>query len=649
MKKLVCITILALSILGFSSTVFATTTQEIVHQENLPLLQFPVFSDIHICSKMQPLWNGTSCDESQSAKFKNALLDLNTISPRYQAIATVGDITNQGLDVQYEEFMSILNNRNYTPLGVERIITMGNHEFFEPLYWSNPDLTDEILVDRFIKNTGVPNVYYDKWVEDYHFIVLGNESLGINDSPIFSEEQYNWLEQTLAINEDPRKPIFVFLHQPISGTVFGSDFYGGGLDNRLKGILEKYPQVILFSGHSHYLLNHPRTVYQDGFTMVNTGALQYMYYDGGYVAGSQGLLVSVYQDKVIVKARDFTKRDWIGEYEIKVPFAKTHVDQEPPWFTSDATITVTTTSTTASLELSKASDNSLVERYDILANGEKIKSEYVQFWKDLETSNIPIKLTNLEHDTEYKVEVIAVDGWKNESLPLTVTFKTEKYSGWVKSDGSWYYYDPETGVKNVGWVFDQNYWYYLDQEGRMQTGWITVNSKRYFLDSTGAMKTGWIETDGKWFYFHKDGWMQTGWVLDGSNWYYLNGNGVMQTGWLQEGSNWYYLSSNGAMSTGWVKDGSAWYYLNKKGVMQTGWIKEGIDWYYLNKSGAMQTGWIQLGSAWYFFDNVGVMKTGWVSLSKGWYYMNETGAMQTGWVLLDGVWYYFNDAGLWVG
>ncbi|THE12296.1 hypothetical protein E1I69_11375 [Bacillus timonensis] len=706
MKRIACLTILLLSFLMVSTTVLANTDtdeqitadEEVIEEndtiisEDTPLLQFPVISDIHICSKQQPVWNGTYCDGSQSVKFINALNDFKNLAPDYQAIVTNGDITNQGLEVQYQEFMSILNNPGYIAPSVEKVITMGNHEFYEPRYWPKPGLTDELLVRRYIQNTGVPNVYYDRWIKDYHFIVLGNEKSSQNNYALLSETQYKWLEETLPIQADPSKPIFVFLHQPIDGTVYGSDKWGGGLrDGRLTNILKKYPQVILFTGHSHYFLNHPRTVYQDGFTMVNTGAVEYLYYDGGAVRGqSQGILVNVYNDKVEIKARDFTKKAWIGEYDFKVPFEKTVFDNEPPVFDTNAKVTVSgITQTKAIIEWDKATDNSLVERYDIKLNGKIIKSEYLEFWKGPSKSRFSLTLDDLEDNTEYQVEISAVDGWKNRTVkPLTLTFKTDKFSGWVVRSGEWYYYDPTSGDEKEGWFKYNNQWYFLDQDGKMETGWITFNGKRYFLDSTGIMQTGWVKTEGKWYYLNQDGSIKTGWFLSGDYWYYLDQNGkmetgwttvngkryfldssgVMKTGWIQTAGKWYYLNQDGSMKMGWFLDKGKWYFLNKNGDMSIGWLNTGGQWYFLNASGAMQTGWLYTGGKWYFLSDSGsmrtgwlkdkniwyylqpsgAMQTGWLQLSEGWYYLSDSGSMKTGWIQLGGTRYYLNQSGLWV-
>ena len=44
---------------------------------------------------------------------------------------------------------------------------------------------------------------------------------------------------------------------------------------RFTKILKKYPQVVDFSGHSHYPLNDPRSIWQGKFTAIGTGAIYY--------------------------------------------------------------------------------------------------------------------------------------------------------------------------------------------------------------------------------------------------------------------------------------------------------------------------------------------------------------------------------------
>jgi 3',5'-cyclic-AMP phosphodiesterase len=277
-----------------------------------PKLQIPVISDIHICNA------------ETKRKFTKVLKNYRVLAPKYKAIAIVGDITDCGLEQEYDSFNFILNQN--INVGAEKVITMGNHEYFEGRFHRKPEHTDELFKNRFVNKTHMPGIYYDKWVSGYHFISLGGEKSNVSDATvgdkaIISEEQYQWLEKTIAYEADVKKPIFIFLHQPIDFTVYGSDKWGGLGDGRLLNLLKQYPQVILFSGHSHYPLTHEKTLYQDKFNMVNTGAIHYIMKENDSILAEdmQGLLVNVYEDKVEIKVRDFAKDLWISSYNIEYP------------------------------------------------------------------------------------------------------------------------------------------------------------------------------------------------------------------------------------------------------------------------------------------------------------------------------------------
>ena len=268
---------------------------------NLPRIVFPVISDVHI--------GGSGAD----LKYEETLRQCKELYPNYDAIAIVGDITDQGKQRQYETFMQILKLRK--PARAEAVITMGNHEYI------GENTTDKVAEARFVKETGMPGLYYDKWIKGYHFIVLAPENK--MEAKSFGD-QLKWLDSKLNEKEEKNKPIFVFLHQPFPNTVYGSHSWGQVVNyKKVFSILKNHPQVIFFSGHSHYSLEHPRTMYKKGFTMFNTGAVYYiMAEDDKYCDYklSQGLFVEVYDEEVIVKCREFSKQQWIGKiYTIKYP------------------------------------------------------------------------------------------------------------------------------------------------------------------------------------------------------------------------------------------------------------------------------------------------------------------------------------------
>ncbi|WP_342430921.1 metallophosphoesterase [Neobacillus sp. FSL H8-0543] len=284
-----------------------------------PKLVFAVISDTHISPKKL----------TYNTKFKNALKDLSAIAPDYELLAVVGDLTNKGLSSEYDLFNEILSEYGKSKITLFPVI--GNHDWYESYKYPKHTVTDAQIAKRFIDKMNVPNLYYDKWIKGYHFIAIASEkspktmsesssnSAFIN-SAFISDEQLDWLEKTLAIKASSDKPIFVFLHQPIIDTVYGSKLGTGQKDPMLLTLLKKYPQIIFFSGHSHNPLNHTNNIIQDGITMVNTSSVAYTYTfeSGENQIQSQGYVVNVFEDKVELKAREFSNQTLIKKVIIPI-------------------------------------------------------------------------------------------------------------------------------------------------------------------------------------------------------------------------------------------------------------------------------------------------------------------------------------------
>lgn len=180
---------------------------------------------------------------------------------------------------------------------------------------------------RFAEATGAAAPYHDHWIGGYHFIFLGSEVPHPKDCDL-SSAQLRWLQERLAENSSPDRPVFVFLHQPLMDTVAGSmerqGWYGVNQDAELKKVLSACPQAILFTGHTHWQLEAERTMY-DGQgvmpSMFNASSVAYLWTDGDeHLTGSEGLHVDVYGDRVVVRGRDFARRAWIEGAEYTVPY-----------------------------------------------------------------------------------------------------------------------------------------------------------------------------------------------------------------------------------------------------------------------------------------------------------------------------------------
>ncbi|WP_341865988.1 metallophosphoesterase family protein [Paenibacillus ferrarius] len=274
-------------------------------------MKFQVITDTHVQG---------SPTETYSRNFNSALQDISTTVSDSDGIMHIGDITDSGALAEYNTFSSIwnLHKDSLPPMHV----TVGNHD----VRWA--DFNQRL--SRFTAITGVSKPYYDLWIKGYHFIFLGTEK-GLKDSSYLSETQLKWLDEKLSENEARDKPIFIFHHQPLKNTVAGANvannkdfnWYGVRQDRELKTILSKHPQSILFSGHTHWELGSKDTMYNAKYaTMFNCASAGYLWTDNDIgKAGSQGFFVEVYNDKVLVKGRDFLAKSWIpdAQYVVALP------------------------------------------------------------------------------------------------------------------------------------------------------------------------------------------------------------------------------------------------------------------------------------------------------------------------------------------
>ena len=184
--------------------------------------------------------------------------------------------------------------------------------------------------------------------------------------------------------DDPENQFSYFYTSILKDTVYGSQEWGTKDSAKINEVLKEYPQVITFSGHSHYPLDDPRSIHQKDFTSVGTSSVSYMEVEGGKVQGtippgastlSQGLLVEVDDKEVTINRRDFHTNSWTGEpWKIKLPAKKdtfTHVedrDKEKPYFAKDAKLAVSNvTENAATVTFQQALDNLLVHSYRVQA------------------------------------------------------------------------------------------------------------------------------------------------------------------------------------------------------------------------------------------------------------------------------------------
>lgn len=234
-----------------------------------PVVRFVVCSDIHLDG-----------DENQQAakRFANLFNDMYDYAEgceykNLDAVLVAGDFTGGGAEKEYQIFNKIVNENKKDE--TQLLAVLGNHEFID---YRDVDATVGYDVYRKYINEDVDT---DVVINGYHFIGVSYDDNGSTFSG-----KTKWLDERLkkATAEDPDKPVFVYQHPHPALTVYGSVNWG---DVDTRAVLSKYPQVVNFSGHSHYAASDPRSVWQGEFTAVGCGSLSAFMGNLNYIDGDK--------------------------------------------------------------------------------------------------------------------------------------------------------------------------------------------------------------------------------------------------------------------------------------------------------------------------------------------------------------------------
>ena len=215
--------------------------------------------------------------------------------------------------------------------------------------------------------------------------------------------------------------------------------------------------------------------------------------------------------------------------------------------------------------------------------------------------------------------------WKETEEGRYYTVFCKRLFGWQEIDGKNYYFDPDTGI--------------------LQTGWLTLPEGTYCLNTSGTPVTGWQNTASGRFHFGEDGRLSTGWLQDADGAVYLNEEGKAVSGWLTLPEGKYYLNKTGHPLTGWQDLPEGRRHFGDNGVLSTGWHKEDAGTFYLDEEGAMVTGWLTLDEGKYYLNEDGTLHTGWMQTDEARYYFLEDGTMAVGSHKIGEISRYFSSDG----
>lgn len=255
-------------------------------------LNFTVLSDCHI--------EGNNLETFKI--FHKILKGAKTTTSKNDAVVFLGDNTMNGQDIESMFFYGAIDQIKPS----ENIfVAQGNHDV------GNGEGDYEQLRDRFLGynnsffDAGLTKAYYHRVVNGCYFIFLASESNTVNDAYI-SDEQIEWLRDILAEAQESGNPIFVFNHHPIYAVE----------DDSMKIVraLQGIDNLLYIFGHTHWALTPEWTIYEEyGIQSINLPRCTEPV-SKGYDAGI-GLQVEVYDDKVVVRIRDYYDDLWVEGYE----------------------------------------------------------------------------------------------------------------------------------------------------------------------------------------------------------------------------------------------------------------------------------------------------------------------------------------------
>lgn len=304
-----------------------------------PLYTFTAIADVHIT------YDTANTDFQRALTYAENNCDFTCIC---------GDLTQNGSDAQMGQYRDIVGTYAKT----KPVYAIGgNHETI----WGT------MTYDRTTPYTGHP-LYYSFTKGDDVFIMLGHyggyggDGVGWKSDEFVSTDELQFLYETLEANRNKRCFVFNHVYPYEDGVGDANRLYNGkywrtqdgGIGQAFINLLKHYKNTILFHGHSHlrfYLqeldkkANYSSEV---GYRSAHISSLSVPrdLVDGStaYVyAESEGYIVDVYDDYIILNGRDFIDNDADGHI---LPIATYKIDTtlqtvEANTFT-DSTGTITT-------------------------------------------------------------------------------------------------------------------------------------------------------------------------------------------------------------------------------------------------------------------------------------------------------------------
>ena len=307
---------------GVDSVTYEYTIPENKRMPNEePLYKFYASSDLHLG---QGYGNGVP----------RYTADIVANKDNYDFIIMDGDLVNHGISEEYAQYSEWVENTIYAN-EIPYFMVNGNHEFH--VKGPNGDAADgshdlDVLHEiydtneAYLKDTfGIETereenkLFYSAEYNGLKLIFLSSPSYLTPPQPYYSitEEQLEWLDAELYEGEKSNKPVFVICHVPADdlGTTPDSERNGDEQLNNadeLNAILNKHPNLVLISAHTHQnffledQVNMQAGDMKTTYSHFNDGSVHYVIENKKFAPYTLTTFVEVYKDKILVNGKQYT-------------------------------------------------------------------------------------------------------------------------------------------------------------------------------------------------------------------------------------------------------------------------------------------------------------------------------------------------------
>lgn len=424
MKIILCVLLVIVIVVAvlfcFSDKILIGKTEIQTFNTDGDSFKVAVISDTQLPPTEEALKN----DDKYVQNLKKALTVIKNND--VDMILFAGDIGDLGTRFAFQTYVDTIDEVFGDDKPIVQTI-MGNHD-----YW-NKDAKTAINHIKAFEDITNQSPWTHYVVNGYHFIGASPNYGSMTKGYVITSK---WLDKELekASADSDGKPIFVMTHNQPFDTCYGSDEWG---DKSLNSVLSKYPNVVNFSGHSHYSVLDEHSIWQGDYVVMTTQSLSYTELETGKENGTippnadatpMGYIMEFTDDAVNIHRINFTdgdmgkeeKADMLWSLDLpytnhgKYSFDSRKALNKPPLITGDSGNAVLSSGKVV-LSFPAGEDDDFVHSYKVVTDDNDTKYFFSDFYNGLDNMKKTVEL-ELENDgKKHSYKIYAVDSWGEES------------------------------------------------------------------------------------------------------------------------------------------------------------------------------------------------------------------------------------------